>query len=348
MKLLKDIPTKNLVSIDIETVRLVDKFGELSPEWQKAWEYKNKQGGEVPYFEELADSWEKTASLYAEFSKICAISATFLSKGEDKLICKEFWGEDEAKILADFSGLLSQFSNSSKDFRLVGHAAKYFDYPFLSKRYVINGLDIPFMLDTAHLKPWESRNLCTNADVWKMGGTGAGSSLQAMCLALGVPVSKVDLVGDEVGAAYFRGEFERIGTYCSYDTIATFNVIRKIKKESIFAFDEVVYFDRLNKGVSEGVNSKNEGVNDAPSDAVTEDLFEKSPILIRVYNKKGFLEEDRVELEALLKSKEPTAEDIINLKKIILAHYQAKSDKVAVKKAKEAEVEEFVNSLYVK
>lgn len=340
MKLLKDIPTKNLVSIDIETVRLVDKFGELSPEWQKAWEYKNKQGGEVPYFEELADSWEKTASLYAEFSKICAISATFLSKGEDKLMCKEFWGEDEGKILADFSSLLSQFSNSSKDFRLVGHAAKYFDYPFLSKRYVINGLDIPFMLDTAHLKPWESRNLCTNADVWKMGGTGAGSSLQAMCLALGVPVSKVDLVGDEVGAAYFRGEFQRIGTYCSYDTIATFNVIRKIKKEIIFSFNEVIYLDRK----SEGVDTENEGV----SEGVNEELFEKSPILVRIYNRKGFSDEEREELETLLKSKEPTEEDIVNLKKIILAHYQAKSDKVAVKKAKAIEVEEFVNSLYVK
>lgn len=343
MKLLKDIPTKNLISIDIETVRLVDKFGELSPEWQKAWEYKNKQGGEVPYFEELADSWEKTASLYAEFSKICAISATFLSKGEDKLMCKEFWGEDEGKILADFSTLLSQFSNASKDFRLVGHAAKYFDYPFLSKRYVINGLDIPFMLDTAHLKPWESRNLCTNADVWKMGGTGAGSSLQAMCLALEVSVSKVDLVGDEVGAAYFRGEFQRIGTYCSYDTIATFNVIRKIKRESLFAFDEVTYLDRKSEGVNEGVKAKDEGVKEESN----EELFEKAPILVRVYNRKGFSDEEREELETLLKSKEPTEEDKVNIKKIILAHYQAKNDKVAVKKAKAEEVEIFVNSLYV-
>lgn len=330
MKLLKDIPTKHFVSVDIETVRIVDKYEDLPESWQKAWEYKNKQAGEVPYFEELADSWEKTASLYAEFSKICAISATFLSKSEDKLMCKEFWGEDEGKILADFAVLLSQFSGASKDFRLVGHAAKYFDYPFLSKRYVINGLDIPFMLDTAHLKPWESRNLCTNADVWKMGGTGAGSSLQAMCLALGVPVSKVDLVGDEVGSAYFRGEFERIGTYCSYDTIATFNVLRRIKKESLFSFDEVVYLDRANVG------EKKEEI-----------VLEKSPILLRIYDKKGFSEEDKAELEALLNSKEPTEEDKVNLKKIILAHYQAKSDKVAIKKAKEQEVEEFVNNLYV-
>lgn len=38
-----------------------------------------------------------------------------------------------------------------------------------------------------------------------MGGTGSGSSLQALCTVLGIPVSKVDLVGDEVGAVYFEG-----------------------------------------------------------------------------------------------------------------------------------------------
>jgi len=87
MKLLRDIPTKHFVGIDIETVRIVEKYEDLSPEWQSAWEYKNKQSGEVPFFEELADSWEKTASLYAEFSKVCAVSLVFMI-GEDKLNTK--------------------------------------------------------------------------------------------------------------------------------------------------------------------------------------------------------------------------------------------------------------------
>ena len=177
MKLLRDIPTRHFVAIDIETVRIVEKYEDLSDEWKSAWEYKNKQSGEVPFFEELSDSWEKTASLYAEFSKVCAVSVTFLSKNEDKLLCKEFFGTEEGVLLSQLGDFLNQISGSSKDFRLVGHAAKYFDYPFLCKRYIINSIVIPTLLDTAHLKPWESRNLCTNADIWKMGGTGAGSSL---------------------------------------------------------------------------------------------------------------------------------------------------------------------------
>ena len=84
------------------------------------------------------------------------------------------------------------------------------------------------------------KNLDTN-ELWKSFGTGPGSSLQAVCTVLNVPVSKVDLVGDEVGEAYFKGELERIAKYCSLDTIATFNVFRVFKKETIFPFEQVVY-----------------------------------------------------------------------------------------------------------
>jgi hypothetical protein len=334
MKLLKDIPTKNLISIDIETVRLVEKYEDLPEDWQKGWEYKNKQSGEVPYFEELADSWEKTSSLYAEFSKVCAISVTFLSKTGDKLMCKEFWGEDENKILSDLSDLLTQFNNSSKDFRLVGHAAKYFDYPFLCKRFMINGLDTPLMLDVAHLKPWENRNLCTNQDIWRCGGSGAGSSLQAMCLAMGVPVSKVDLVGDEVGAAYFRGEFERIGTYCSYDTIATFNIIRKIKKEGIFSFNEVIYLDRA---VEQGETKKEELV-----------LEEMSPLL-KIYKATNIDEETQSKIESLLKKKKMTKKDRVILEDILVSSYinneMFKSDKEDVKDRKKQEIKDILDAV---
>jgi hypothetical protein len=356
MKLLRDIPTRHFVAIDIETVRIVERYEDLSDEWKSAWEYKNKQSGEVPFFEELSDSWEKTASLYAEFSKVCAVSVTFLSKSEDKLLCKEFFGTEESVLLYQLGEFLNQISGSSKDFRLVGHAAKYFDYPFLCKRYIINSLVIPTLLDTAHLKPWESRNLCTNADIWKMGGTGAGSSLQALCTSLAIPISKVDLVGDEVGNAYYRGEVERIAHYCSLDTIATFNVIRRIKAERIFQFDEVSYLDRKEKSnvakpvaKKETVAKKTTTKKQVAEKREPEDvLFEKLPILHRILNATEILPETRQELEALLKSKEPAEEDKVNLKKIILSHYQKKSDKVVVKKEKEKEIDEFINGLYEK
>lgn len=361
MKLLKDIPTKHFVAIDIETVRIVEKYEDLSPEWKSAWEYKNKQSGEVPFFEELVNSWEKTASLYAEFSKVCAVSLVFMV-GEEKIKFKEFYGEDETVLLTELGSFLQRISMGAegKNYRLVGHAAKYFDYPFLCKRYIINSLIIPTLLDTAHLKPWESRNLCTNQDIWKMGGSGAGSSLQALCTALNIPISKVDLVGDEVGSAYYRGEVERIAKYCTLDTIATFNVIRRIKGEKVFEFDEVTEVKEGTKKEEEKlvlkpVKAKKEEVETvepkaAPDTREPEDiLFGKLPVLHKILNATEMSKETKEELTAVLKKKKPTKKDKIILEDILVNLYvnqeMFKSDKAEVQASKRAEIVEILNKL---
>lgn len=357
MKLLRDIPTKHFVGIDIETVRIVEKYEDLSPEWQSAWEYKNKQAGEVPFFEELADSWEKMASLYAEFSKVCAVSLVFMI-GEDKVRYKEFYGEDEAVLLTDLRNFLQRMSDGAdgKNYRLLGHAAKYFDFPFLCKRFVINSIQIPVLLDTAHQKPWESRNMCTNQDIWKMGGSGAGSSLQALCTALNIPISKVDLVGDEVGNAYYRGEIERIAKYCTLDTIATFNVVRRIKGEKVFQFDEVTVVKESTQKeeiklvpkkptIAKAVNKVEVVDTREPEDV----LFEKLPILHKLVNATEILPETKQELTDLLKKKKLTKKDRTIVEDILVNLYinteMFKSDNPLQQEVKKAEIAELLNKI---
>lgn len=314
MKVLQGIPSNRVTGIDIETVRVVENFDDLDEGTQSAWEYKNKQDGEVPEYEDLKEKWSKNASLYAEFSKVCAVSLVFLH--EDKLYCKEFYGENEKELLMALSISLNNMEAQSRDYRLVGHAAKYFDYPFLCKRYIINGLDIPGILDTTLLKPWENKNLCTN-ELWKVAGTGAGSSLQALCNVLGLPVSKVDLVGDGVGKAYFDKELERIGHYCSLDTIATFNIVRRFKKESIFSFDEVTYV----KAYTEQENQVKE-------------LIEEQPLLVKLYNSKQFTDEVKEELKSL----KITKKDKPVVQKLVLAHYKEQIDVMAFNKKELQEI----------
>ena len=86
MKVLSNIRTEHIVSIDIETVRIADEFKDLSEGYQSAWRYKNKNNGVVPTDEELSEMWIKNSALYAEFAKVCAVSLTFLSKS-GKLFC---------------------------------------------------------------------------------------------------------------------------------------------------------------------------------------------------------------------------------------------------------------------
>ena len=238
MKSVLSINSADVLTLDIETVRIKKNFSELTEEFKSAWAYKMKQDGETLEEEELADKWTKMASLYAEFSKVCAISLTYLKDGVLK--CKNYAGTDEKEILNSFASDIKAFFNINNKYRFLGHAARYFDYPFLCKRYIINGFEVPSCLDESASKPWEMKNLDTN-ELWRSFGTGPGSSLQALCTTLDIPISKVDLIGDEVGEAFYRGELDRIAQYCSLDTIATFNVFRFFKKEPIFQFSDVVY-----------------------------------------------------------------------------------------------------------
>lgn len=317
MKSVSNIKTELTASIDVETVRIAEKFEDLSEGFQSAWEYKNKQDGEVPEPEKLAELWERNASLYAEFSKVCAVSLSFLHQGE--LYCREFYGENEKELLISLKKTLDNMINSNSDYRLVAHAGKFFDYPYLCKRYLINDLDIPLILDSSAMKPWETKNLCTN-ELWKLGGTGAGSSLQALCKVLNIPTSKSDLVGDEVGKSYYNKEYKRIGRYCSQDTIATYNVLRKFKKQSIFQFDDVIYLD----GYVDGQETKEE----------------EQPILLEIYNSKE-LNIDK--LKAYLKERNYTSDDFEEVRDIILSVYLDKSDKKGDINTKTKEVEQILN-----
>jgi len=335
MKVLQTVNTAFVVSLDIETCRVKDKFSDLDEGTKSAWGYKNKQDGVVPEVEVLSQMWEKNSALYAEFSKICAVSLTYLDSS-GKAICKEFYGQNELELLSALQITLNNMNTYSKEYRLVGHAAKYFDYPYLCKRYVINGLSIPTALDTTAMKMWDNKNLCTN-DLWKMGGTGSGSSLQALCNVLGIPTSKLDLVGDEVGAAYFKGEYQRIGRYCSLDTIATFNVIRRFKGESIFSFDEVNYITAYSDDTTE-------------KEAVVE-----QPLLKKLLEDKVFTPEIKEEIRNTLKKKKATKKDKEAVGQIILACYlekidimdytDVKNEKTSINITRKQEVEDFIKSI---
>lgn len=324
MKSVQGIKSELTVAIDIETVRVGEKFEDLSEGFQSAWEYKNKQDGVIPDIEELSAMWEKNSSLYAEFSKVCAVSLTFLH--QDKLYCKEFYGTNEKELLKSLGVTLENMLNSNSSYRLVGHASTFFDYPFLSKRFLINGLPIPNILDTSALKPWESKNLCTNT-LWKVGGTGAGSSLQALCNVLDIPSSKVDIIGDEVGQSYFRGELERIGRYCSLDSIATFNVFRKFKYEPIFNYEDVEYL----KGYVDG--DKTEEVNQT--------------LLQELYNTKNFSTEFQERLRKQLKERKMLKKEIKTVEKLLLSHYLDKIDVMSFDK-KETEASNKERTLEIK
>jgi len=239
MKALSFIKIEDIVAIDIETVRIVDNYEDLSPDYKVAWAYKCKDDKDIPSEERLAELWKgKDSAVNAEFAKICAISLTMKEGKKDSLRCAEIYGDNEYDILLKLSDLLNKLPITK---RLLGHAAKFFDYPFLCKRYIINSLPIPSILDSTSSKPWEQTNLCTH-ELWKMGGLGPSGSLVALSAALGIPISKGDIDGSRVDECYYAGEYTRIGRYCSHDTVGTFNLVCRFKGLPIYNPDTDVNF----------------------------------------------------------------------------------------------------------
>lgn len=304
MKAIKFINSEDIIAIDIETVRIVKDYKDLSDNQKLAWQYKHKHEGVIPPLKELKELWNRTAPLYPEFSKVCSVSIAYLSN--EKLKCKQYTSEDEFLILESLAEDLNKFKKFNPKFRLLGHDSKHFDYPFLCKRYIINSMDIPSILDESDAKPWE-QTLLDTYELWKSFGSfsNSGSSLLALCVALDIEVSKVDLVGDEVGASYFDGKLKEIGYYCCLDAISTYNIFRRFKGEKTLLFSEVNY---VNKDEVLSVKNKAKKVEE--------------PLLIKMFNADNITDKDIKELTKVSKKLSP--KEKVNLSVILMAIVKGK------------------------
>ena len=100
-----------------------------------------------------SDVYER-AGIYAEFGIIICIAVGFLTDRDPAGIrLKSFYGDDERKILEEFSAVLLKFSKG-REAILCAHNGKEFDYPYIARRMIINSLRIPEILDNAGKKPW--------------------------------------------------------------------------------------------------------------------------------------------------------------------------------------------------
>lgn len=232
--MLNTIGISQILFLDIETVPGVYNFAELEPELQNFWSDKTRflQQRDGLSAEEI---YEK-AGIYAEFGKVVCISTAFVhsQNGTPKLRVKSFYGDDEKKLLAEFSDVLKKhFSDDSK--YLCGHNAKEFDVPFMARRMLINGLELPDLLNVPGKKPWEVRHLDT-MELWKFGDYKHFTSLSLLTKLFDIPTPKDDISGSDVGRVYWEEkDLERIKIYCEKDTIAVAQLMHKFKNLPLIA-----------------------------------------------------------------------------------------------------------------
>jgi len=217
-----------IIFLDIETIPQSADYKSLSEEMQELWSEKSAK---LFQDKDSAESYGK-AGIYAEFGKIICISVGFvyLKNGEKHIRLKSFASDNEKELLTDFAEILRQ---RKTDIFLCGHNIKEFDVPYIARRMLINGLQLPKTLNIAGKKPWEV-NFIDTLDLWKFGDYKHYTSLKLLTAIFGIPTSKDDIDGSQVARVYYEEKnLERIVTYCQKDVLATAQLFLKIEGETL-------------------------------------------------------------------------------------------------------------------
>ena len=221
--MLDNIKVEDIMFLDIETVPDSVSFELLKPGMQNLWEKKSKQFRSP---DQTAQDVYERAGIYSEFGKIICISVGLIREKNPFIFrLKSFFGKDEKLLLSEFSGMLSKFSRNHKESLLCAHNGKEFDFPYIARRMIINGLIIPEILDNAGKKPWEIKLLDT-MDLWKFGDYKNYASLDLLTTVLGIPTPKDDIDGSMVAGIYYNEDnLQRIVQYCEKDVLAIGRVL---------------------------------------------------------------------------------------------------------------------------
>lgn len=230
--MLDQIKIEDILFLDIETVPVTYKYDDLNDSTRKLWDTKFRfQTSDTP------ENLYKKAGIYAEFAKIVCISVGFMSGKSFRL--KSFYGNDEKNLLVEFSSLLNKHYNK-KESLLCAHNGKEFDYPFIARRILINGLKIPALLNIAGKKPWEV-NLLDTMELWKFGDYKNFTSLNLLAAIFNIPTPKDDIDGSDVSRVYYEeNNLDRIASYCQKDVLTVAQVFLKFKGEQLIEESQVV------------------------------------------------------------------------------------------------------------
>ena len=230
--MLNNIDTSKILFLDIETVPQVYRFQDLNDTSKSLWSKKTKYLQEKDQLS--AEEVYEKAGIYAEFGKIICISVGFLiqAKGEMQIRLKSFSSMNEKKLLQGFIDLLNTHYNHNS-YILCAHNGKEFDFPYISRRLLVNEMKLPILLNNAGKKPWEINNIDT-LELWKFGDYKHYTSLELLTNIFNIPTPKDDIDGSQVAKIFYEDkDIDRIINYCEKDVVATIQLFQKYRGQDL-------------------------------------------------------------------------------------------------------------------
>lgn len=238
--MLDKVQLEKILFLDIETVPQVYNFEDLDETTAKLFDHKTRfQQKDGKTVDEI---FNERGGILAEFGKIVCISCGFINTTHTgkEIRMKSFYHDDEETLLKQFASLLDSHFNSPYHL-LCGHNGKEFDFPYIARRMLINGLKLPHALDIAGKKPWEVQHLDT-LELWKFGDYKHFTSLPLLCHIFKIPTPKDDISGADVARVYYEeNDLERIKVYCEKDVVALIQLFLKMKGDALVDEGDITF-----------------------------------------------------------------------------------------------------------
>ncbi|UBM57696.1 3'-5' exonuclease [Marinilongibacter aquaticus] len=209
----------DMLFIDIETAAQKPDFEQLPDRLKPLWQKKALQ---LRNEEELSPEalYTERAAIYAEFGQVICIGLGFIyaKNGVPNLRIKTLHGTHERDVLNQFLEILA--AHKAKDrLLLCAHNGKEFDFPYLCRRLLINGLALPPVLNLSGKKPWQIQHIDT-MEMWKFGDYKSYTSLDLLAAIFDIPSSKSDIDGSAVSHVFHAEKnLQKIAEYCAKDVL---------------------------------------------------------------------------------------------------------------------------------
>jgi len=231
---------RDILFLDIETIGCVEHYDQLTEriktQWARKASFLKREEGQTD--EEL---FHERAGIYAEFGKVIVVAFakyTENEKGELGLKLRYIADHDEHKLLSDFKALLEKLDTNTK---LCAHNGKEFDFPYLSRRMLVNGISLPSLLNQTGKKSWEVPYLDT-MEMWKFGDYKHYTSLDLLSAIFNIPTSKMIMDGSKVNSVYYQEkDLKKIAEYCTGDVVAIAQLFLKMKGMNCLDEKNIVY-----------------------------------------------------------------------------------------------------------
>ncbi len=222
--------SSHLLFVDIETVTAEPTYDQLRPVMQRAWQRKASTLAN-PDNLPVDELYFGRGGIYAEFGKIIVISVGFfhaLDDGETELRVKCISGDNEKDLLANFKETVLKFDQPK--LQLCAHNGKEFDFPYLCRRMLANGIALPDCLDLGGLRSWQVPHIDT-MQLWKFGDYKSFTPLELLAAVFDLEVDDSDDIrGSDINRVYHQeNDLEKITRFCQRNISLLAQVYLRLK-----------------------------------------------------------------------------------------------------------------------